>query len=69
MDKKHLQATTHCNCNKHGAGRWMYYGDVKNNFWHQSCLFPCHNCITCGYYLWYDAYFDNMMFDLKGMNQ
>lgn len=68
MNEKHLQATTHCGCNKHGAGKWMTRYNTEYKFRYQTCLFP-YQCFICLYNLWYDAYFDDMMFDLKGMNQ
>ena len=68
-----------CNCNS----KWEYQGNNDILCWLfekgyigiNELLEPVYNeriveyCDTCGTSKWYDVYYENIMFDLKNMNQ
>lgn len=65
--------TTFCNCSSkwilgyhtNSVGRQIQVNLDKNTL---KCLPSSDECPKCNYFFWYDADYENMMFDLRRMN-
>ena len=58
-----------CDCTTDvNADSWRFHQFVSVETEYQICTGLGMFCIVCYKYLWYDADYENMMFDLKSMN-